>query len=68
MANKSSPAIWSSLIAVLLGLLAFYPTFIFRLLILALLAVVGYAIGKLLESSERRARLRELFSELFRFR
>jgi len=68
MPSKISPAIWGSLIAVLLGLLILYPEFIFRLLVLAALAIVGYAVGKLLESSERRARLRELFGEFFRFR
>jgi hypothetical protein len=58
---------WGSIIAVLLTLLGFYLG-LGRLFILILVALFGYVVGKLLESSERRARLRELFSDLFNFR
>lgn len=68
---RVSPGAWGSIIAVLLGLLVdiLGPV---RLLILSFLAlagyVLGYVVGKLLESGERRARLRELLSDIFNFR
>ena len=59
---RLSPSILGALLGALIGLVILYP----QLLIVLVLTVVGYLIGRVWESDELRAKIRELFSMLFR--
>ncbi len=58
---KLPPSLWGGLFGALLGVVILYPPF----LIVAVLGTLGYLIGKVWESEELRAKIRELFSMLF---
>ncbi len=59
-----SPAAWGALIGFLVGVMLLVIP-LSKVLLVAFLAFVGYAIGRLIESEELRGRIRELFSLLF---
>ncbi|HED04333.1 MAG TPA: hypothetical protein ENI60_06165 [Candidatus Fraserbacteria bacterium] len=61
---KLSPAVLGGLIAMALGLVGLFLGW-GKLFILLALGLLGYGVGKLLESGELRDKLREIFS-LFR--
>ena len=59
---RLSPSILGALLGTLVGLVILYP----QLLIVLILTVAGYLIGRIWESEELRAKIRELFAMLFR--
>lgn len=63
--SSLTPAGWGALLGLSLGiLLVFLP--LGKVLLIALLVLTGYLIGKILESEQLRSRIREMFSLLFR--
>jgi chromate transport protein ChrA len=63
--NSLSPALWGAILGLSIGiLLVLIP--VSKVLLIVLLVVVGYWLGKLMESEELRNRLRRFFSLLFR--
>jgi hypothetical protein len=56
--NRLSPAILGGVLGGAVGLLILFP----RLWVLMVLTALGYFVGKLMESEELRAKIRELFS------
>lgn len=60
-----SPARWGAILGFSLGiLLTLIP--VSQVLLIVLLVLLGYLVGKLLESEELRNRVRDMFSLLFR--
>lgn len=65
--NKISPRIWGAIGGVIISILILWPHAGWRLLIVAIIALIGYGVGYYLESgSEGRERFKELISLLFR--
>ncbi len=60
-----TPAGWGALLGLSLGILLVFIPF-GKVLLIALLVLTGYLIGKILESEQFRSRIREMFSLLFR--
>lgn len=63
--NRLSPSLLGVILGGFIGVLLVWIGFL-KLLIIALLMLLGYAIGKVIESEELRARIKELISLLFR--
>lgn len=63
--NSLTPAGWGALLGLLLGILLVFIPF-GKVLLIALMVLTGYLIGKILESEQLRSRIREMFSLLFR--
>ena len=63
--NSLSPAQWGALLGFSLGILLVLIPF-GKVLLIVLLVLVGFLIGKLMESEELRSRVRQMFSLLFR--
>lgn len=63
--NRLSPSLLGILLGAFIGVLLVWIGFL-KLLIIVLLMLVGYAIGKVIESEEFRGRIKELLSLLFR--
>lgn len=63
--NRLSPSILGVIIGAFIGVLLVWIGFL-KLLLVALLMLVGYTIGKIIESEELRARIKEFISLLFR--
>ncbi|MCI2429284.1 hypothetical protein LM602_02700 [Candidatus Acetothermia bacterium] len=64
MIDRLTPSVVGALIGVAIGLLWHWLRA--ELFLVIGLAVVGFVIGKLLESDEIRERIRDLFSSLYR--
>ncbi|GEM_PF-2591464 len=59
--------IWGAIAGFLAGVLILWPHFGWRLLVLAVIIILGYLCGRYFElKPELRTRLRELFANLFR--
>jgi len=63
--NSLSPAIWGAILGFSLGILLILIP-VGKVLLIVVLVLVGYLLGKFMESEELRNRLRQLFSLLFR--
>jgi len=63
--NRLSPSLLGIILGAFIGVLLVWIGFV-KLLIIALLMLLGYAIGKVIESEELRARVKEFISLLFR--
>ncbi len=63
--NRLSPSLLGIILGAFIGVLLVWIGFL-KLLIIALLMLLGYAIGKVIESEELRARIKELILLLFR--
>ena len=63
--NRLNPSLLGIILGAFIGVLLVWIGFL-KLLIIALLMLVGYAIGKVIESEELRGRIKELLSLLFR--
>lgn len=59
---KLTPSLWGGLVGALLGVVILYPP----VLLVAVLGTLGYLVGKVWESEELRAKIRELLSMFFR--
>lgn len=64
MIDRLTPSVVGALIGVVLGLLWHWLRE--ELFLVVGLALVGFVVGKLLESEEIRERIRDLFSSLYR--
>jgi chromate transport protein ChrA len=60
-----SPARWGAILGLAVGILLILIP-VTQVLLIVLLVLAGYLIGKLMESEELRNRVREIFSLLFR--
>ncbi|OGF53854.1 MAG: hypothetical protein A2Z21_10430 [Candidatus Fraserbacteria bacterium RBG_16_55_9] len=60
-----SSAQWGALLGFSLGILLVLVPF-GKVLLIVLLILAGYLVGKLMESEELRSRIRQMFSLLFR--
>lgn len=59
--------VWGAVLGFLVSILILWPGFGWRLLIMAIIVLIGYGIGRYLESGEEvREKLKELISLLFR--
>ncbi|MCR4404782.1 MAG: DUF2273 domain-containing protein [Candidatus Acetothermia bacterium] len=59
--------VWGAISGFVVSILILWPGFGWRLLIIAILVLIGYTVGRYLEAGEEtRERIRELLSTLFR--
>jgi uncharacterized membrane protein len=60
--NRISPRIWGAIAGFIVSILILWPSAGWRLLVVAIIVLIGYTVGNYLESEE----VREKFFDLFR--